>query len=292
MHNNGTDEARLVHIDGILCWQLAGRTFPVMAGGDGEGTGAPAPEAAPSTPSTDSTSSQSGTTSQPTPAKDRGASPWAKDLADRGLDDPRFDEYLRTSWQPRMTQHEQALAKYNQLFGDDETADIASRILHGLNTDAGATVKELVQLLELNPQELFAMQQQAQEAQPQAPTPEAQTQVDPRMQWIEQQMETQRQSQEDAQWQQHLAEVTERVQGFNPQLYTHLVIANQGDTEAAFRDYQGYHDQFGLTPKSGDPEVPTLGDAPGITPRESNNPRSIKDAVSQFLAEDRASRQK
>lgn len=296
MISNGTvGQPYIVERDGVLLWHYAGKEFPVMAGGDGGGEGgAPAPASTPApatdapAPTSEAKPSDSGTKSQPTPAKDRGTSPWAKDLADRGLDDPRFDEYLRTSWQPRMTQHEQALAKYNQLFGDDETAEIASRVMQGLSTDAGATVKELVQLLGLDPQTLFEMQQAAQAAPEAQAAQQPQTPADPRMEWIEQQMQAQRQAQEDQQWQQHLEQVTERIPGFNPQLYTHLVIANQGDTEAAFRDYQGYHEQFGLAPKPADPEVPTLGEAPGAAPREASGPRTIQDAMKEYMAEERA----
>ena len=75
------------------------------------------------------TKSSDGNSESKQEAKDAGPAPWANDLAERGLDDPRIDQYLREVWQPRMTQFEQDLAGWSELFGGDMEA---AQIMAGL----------------------------------------------------------------------------------------------------------------------------------------------------------------
>lgn len=116
------------------------------------------------------------------PGTQRGAAPWTNDIAAL-TDDPalqaRFDEYLRTNIQPRMTQLEQQAARYNpdadnlwQAFANDADGTFTeiTRTLYG---DEQA---ELVQRALAG--ELGAQAQQQAETQVQQAAAEAQQQAE------------------------------------------------------------------------------------------------------------------
>jgi len=97
------------------------------------------------------TKSSDGNSESKQEAKDAGPAPWANDLAERGLDDPRIDQYLREVWQPRMTQFEQDLAGWSELFGGDmEAAQIMAGLAEALDNDPEGTYQQMGELLGLS----------------------------------------------------------------------------------------------------------------------------------------------
>jgi hypothetical protein len=248
--------------------------------------------------------------SQPSPGQgQRGAAPWDAELAKLGLTDPRYSDYLRTNIQPRMTQYEQQVAAQNALYpeglagqfagGAAEAAQVAAGIMAGLDTDPIGTIQQLVQLLEINPELLQTLQEAAGE------DPSAQAAVDAaageagtegqgnqapseEIAWARQQMEKQQTDAEDSQYQAHVAEVAKRFgAGFDNELYNYAMIINKGDPIAAGKLYES---KFHNPQTTAAPPSPTLGQGAGIAPAETPRPTSIKDAMKQYMLEDKASR--
>jgi len=263
-------------------------------GGGGGGEGAPAESGA--------TETSSEPSSQPEGQGQRGAAPWDKELEEMGLTDPRFSEYMRTKQQPRMTQLEQQVAQIQGLIPQEVASqfdtptgayEAAANLMQGLNTDPAGTIQQLMQLFELDPQAVFALQQaagndpaaqqaiqaaaQAAENQPPA-EPE---QIDPRAQWIDQQMQQQIEQQQEVAYEAHLADLAKQIPGFNPKLYTHALVLSQGDPNLALEMYRT--DYHGLAHETAAPPSPTLGQAAGVAPAEAPQHSSLKDAIHGYL---------
>jgi tetratricopeptide (TPR) repeat protein len=245
---------------------------------------APEMEAPTSEPKTESgdKSSQPKSESKDSGAKEGGPAPWAKDLADLGLDDPRFDQYLRDSWQPRMTQYEQQVAQYDQLFGGDiERAQIMAGLAESLENDPQGTYEELGRLLGFNDGEYDEAEDGFDEGED---TDGEQEQPDEYREWVMQKMQEEQQSQQDQAYESLLTELEEAHPGFDRELFHAAIVAYDGDPEMALQWYMKYH------------RAPEPADAPdGPTPLGEGNPAppevkeysGIGDAISDFMSEEK-----
>lgn len=242
-------------------------------------------------PQTEAPKTESGDkSSQPKPdsksggeAKEGGPAPWAKDLADRGLDDPRVDAYLREVWQPRMTQFEQQVSEWSELFnGDMETAQIMSGLAVALENDPQGTYQELGQLLGFSDGEFDEAPEgefdegEYEEGQEQEP--------DEYRQWVMQKMEEERISQEDQAYESLLGELEQANPGFDRDLFHAAIVAHDGDPEMALDWYMKYH----RAPQAADQHdgPAPLGEG-NPTPPEAKEYSGIGDAISDFLSEEK-----
>lgn len=279
------------------CWVFAdGRTIPVIAGGDGEGgspdLGAQPTEAA---PTQGQPSAQNGNPST-AQAKGQGAAPWQADLDKLGLNDPRFDEYLRTQWQPRMTQTEQRAAQYESIFGNHENAAFAGQLLTALDENPVEALRYLATQLKVDPLDLIEELGDLQDAedeqngqQPQGDDLEAKLRAmleqDPRIQYSEQQMTAAQQAEHDRALEDLLGGIEQHYSGkgdvFNRDLYVHLLKAAEGDADVAYEAYEQFHTPAKVTE---DPP-PVSGGNKGATPRQQPRAGSIADAVKAFASD-------
>lgn len=219
-------------------------------------------------------------------AKDKGPAPWSKDLTDRGLTDPNIDAYLREVWQPRVTKLEQQLSElsgYGDLFGGEiENAQAAASLLQALRENPQETYQELGELLGISAGEAHQLMEEGDDA-PSEETPE---QADPRLQWVDEMMRTQQEAAEDAEYEALLRAKAEEIENFNPDLFNHLVVSHQGDIDAATEAYAQFA-QMMAPPEA----PPTLGGGPGgVQPQEEQKPQSIRDALNDFMSEQKARR--
>jgi hypothetical protein len=221
------------------------------------------------------------------PAKEQGPPPWAKDLADRGIEDPRVDQYLREVWQPRMTQHEQQLAEWTGLFGDGgmDAARIGAGLLEALESDPEGTYQQIGELLGLTAAEVEEMAEDAEGEELDGPEAAPEDDV---TRWVRERMEQEQAAQQDAQYQQLLDALGQQFEGFDENLFNMAMLAHEGDLDAALQAYTAYH----KPPAPKDEAPPTLGDAPAPTPREAHDFSTIGDSIDAFLSEDRARRGK
>ena len=276
-----------------------GRTIPVIAGGDGEG-GAPDVGAQPAeTEPTQDQPTANGNPSTASPAKGQGAAPWAADLERMGLNDPKFDEYLRTQWQPRMTQTEQRAAQYESIFGTHENAQFAGQLLTALDENPVEALRYMARELKVDPidliEELTGEQDDSDvegdqsEEQPEGDDLEAKLRAlidqDPRIQHTEQQMSAAQQAEHD----QALGDLLDGIDQhysskgdtFNRDLYVHLLKAADGDADQAFEAYEMFH-----TPAAPPEDPPPVsGGSKGATPRQQPRAGSIAEAVKAFTSD-------
>lgn len=234
-----------------------------------------------------------GDRSQPqSEAKGKGPGPWAKDIEGiRDAQDPVewLDEYLRSNWQPRLTQIEQEAAQYGKFFdGGAEDAEVAAQILNALRENPEAAYQELGQLLGFNSEEgEYASEDGEYDYDDSEYEEGVEEQADPRLAWIEEQMQAQVAAEEDAAYNDLLQTIESQVPGFNPDLFTHMVLAANGDLDAAWDSYMQFHN----APPPTEEAPPTLGTGPGGTaPPKAEAYDSIEDAIKAFSAEDRARR--
>lgn len=223
-------------------------------------------------------------------AKGKGPGPWAKDIEGiRDAEDPVqwIDDYLRSNWQPRLTQIEQEAAQYGKFFeGGAEDAEVASQILNALRENPEAAYQELGQLLGFNSEEGEYAPTEDGEYDEYSDEGESQSD-DPRLSWIEEQMQAQVAAEEDAAYADLLQTIEGQVPGFNSDLFTHMVLATNGDLDAAWDAYMQFHN----APPPTEDAPPTLGTGPGGTaPPKAESFDSIEDAIKAFSAEDRARR--
>jgi hypothetical protein len=228
-------------------------------------------------------------------AKTPGPAPWSKDLEELGLDPDtltKVDEYMRSKIQPRTTQLEQRTSNYDKLFGGfeqhdgstldpDSAAEMASELLKSLASDPQAAVKEIMELMQLDPKAFLAVQEemkdQIEEQTPQEP--------DEKQQWIEQQMQREKEAKEDAAWEDHLKSRESEIPGFNRELYTAMMAAVGPDPDTALEWYKKFHQEPAPAPE---PSA-TLGEG-HPTPPEDYNDSSIASAVKGFSSDMRAAR--
>lgn len=224
-------------------------------------------------------------------AKDKNPGPWAKKLADLGLDDPRFDDFLRDEVQPYVTRLEQGRGESLWEANPDDEQH-AFDLLSALREDPATTMQQLAEVLGFveqsddeslypgqDPQ--FADDYQDEEAQ--APVD------DPYRDWVAQQIQREQQEQADQQYAQHIEMLEQRVPGFNPELYSMAYIANDGSLEDAWTAYMQFH----RDPDPTDDAPPQLGGPAGSSaPPEEPSYSSIGDAMNSFLAEETAAKRR
>lgn len=202
---------------------------------------------------------------QPTQAKEsaKGPGPWQKDLESLGLGDEYtriVDGYLREKWQPRVTELEQQFAPYKELFQSPDDGTAASELLYSLRENPRETYKLLGEMIEeaFGPEQADELMDQLEDVQDSGEPDERQAFIDQLMQ--EREFEAQMKEYQS---------VVDKLKGdapdLNEQWFAKLVVANNGDTDAAFEDYKElFADQF----KSPEPPPPTVGDGP-MAPQES-----------------------
>ena len=242
----------------------------------------PVEEPQASTPKTDSKDAKD---SQPSGAKEqRGPSPWAKDLADRGLDDPRIDEYLNEVWQPRMTQFEQQASEWSGLFGGDmERAQIMAGLAEALEADPEGTYQQIGEILGLSQTN---GEYDGTEGLDEGDGTE-QEQPDEYRDWVMQKMQEEQIAQQDAAYESLLTELSEQVPGFDPNLFHAAIVAHDGDPEAAMEWYMQYH----RAPEpAAAPDGPTPVGEGNPTPPEEKQYSGFGDAIADFMSESKTSK--
>lgn len=274
-----------------------GRSIPRLAGGDdGEGSPVPAQPAE----GGDDQAPESTPTPSTADAKGRGPAPWAKDIqAINEADDPVqwVDEYLRTQWQPRMTQHEQSVKTYTDLFGDEQNAQAVAQFLMGLDSDPKSVLQFLSQQYKVDPldliEELFDDGSSGKsDEQPDGSDDDPMAQFkalldqDPRIQHSQQAMESQTEQEQNAALEELLGDLdahfTNKKDVFNRDLFVRMLVSENGDADAAFEAYEQFH-----VPQTPDDPPPTGGASKGVTPEPAKEFGSIKEAVAAFASDRR-----
>lgn len=222
------------------------------------------------------------------PAKDKGPGPWDAKLQQLGLDDPRFSEFFRTEVQPYITQLEQGGQGGDPQI--QEHAESWQELLSAFEADPEGAYRELGELLGVTGGEMgdpnadLGMDDYGDDDL--ALPGEDDQQDDPRLAYVDEIMERERTQKEDAEYDDFLKQMAERMPGFNDELFTTFVVANAGNLDLAMTQYEKYHRAPEPAPDA--PPSPTGGTAPAAAPRFG----SIGDAVSSWMSEDKASNPK
>ena len=224
----------------------------VVSGGSQEAVEAPqgSVETAPST--------------QPTQSKEtKGPESWQKDLEALGLGDEYtrvVDGYLREKWQPRVTELEQQYAPYKELFESPDDGSAAAELLYSLRNNPHETYGLLGEMIK----EAFPEAAQQEEQAPEDQQGQVE-QPDERQQFLDQLMQ-------ERELQTQMDEYQKLVDGFKQDIpdlkdewFAKLVVANNGDTDAALTDYK---ELFASQLQAPEPPPPTAGDGP-MAPQES-----------------------
>lgn len=200
--------------------------------------------------------------SQPTGQGEKGPGPWQKDIESLGLSPEHqqiVDSYLREKWQPRVTELEQQYAPYGKAFQSVDDGEAAAQLLYQLRENPHATYEQLGQLIKDTYGEAAQDEPLPQEAQTTPEVPD-----DPRLQYVDQLMQ-------EREMQAHMDEYNKMVEGYrkdapelDEQWFAKLVVAANGDTEAALNDYKQLFPQH-FEPKETPP--PTGGTTP-MAPQE------------------------
>lgn len=221
-------------------------------------------------------------------AKDSGGPPpWAKDLAERGLDDPRFDSYLNEVWQPRMTQFEQQVSEWSGMFdGDMERAQIMAGLAQALDSDPEGTYRQMGELLGLSGS-TDGEYDTTEDGYADEGDSDGEEEPDDYRQWVMQKMQEEQQSREDQQYNSLLEEIASTTPGFDPDLFHAAIIAFDGDPESAMEWYMKYH----KAPEAPDsPDGPTPVGEGNPTPPEAKEYSGIGDAIADFMSQDKAAK--
>ena len=222
-------------------------------------------------------------------AKDSGGPPpWANDLAERGLDDPRFDSYLNEVWQPRMTQFEQQVSEWSGMFGGDmERAQIMAGLAEALDNDPEGTYRQMGELLGLSGSTDGEYGEIEDGYEDDGYEDDGEEEPDDYRQWVMQKMQEEQQGQQDQQYQSLLDEIASTTPGFDPDLFHAAIVAFDGDPEMAMDWYMKYH----RAPEAPDPhDGPTPVGEGNPTPPEAEQYSGIGDAISAFMSQDKASK--
>jgi hypothetical protein len=225
------------------------------------------------------------------PAKEKGPGPWQAELEKRGLNSPEMDQYMREILQPYITQLEQGAGggdEYGQLFGGDmERAQMAAELMQAFLDDPQAAYKELGEILEIAPGEAPPPGAEAPADPNDMPPPPNPLDDDPRIKWVEEERQRQQEAQEDAEYDELMTQLGDRVPGFNPEAFNLAVLAAQGDMDQAFKHYMEYmHKEPSPSPESPPPAL--AGQGGTAPPAEFQG--NIKDAVDSTFAEMKAAR--
>lgn len=222
-------------------------------------------------------------------AKDGGPAPWAKDLADRGIADPNVDAYLREVWQPRMTQYEQQMSQWDQLFGGDmERAQIMAGLAEALENDPAGTYQQMGELLGLLDDGEYGDYEEGEF--PDEGDEYAEDdgeQPDEYRQWVMEKMQQEHEAQQDAEYEGLLTDLETEHPGFDRELFHAAIVAFDGDPEMALNWYMKYH----RAPEPGDEmDGPTPVGEGNPTPPEQEQYSGLGDAIDAFLSQDKTSR--
>jgi hypothetical protein len=249
------------------------------------------PSAAPKTDTKDTKSE-----SQPNAPKDGGKAakdsggppPWANDLAERGLDDPRISDYLNEVWQPRMTQFEQQVSEWSGMFGGDmERAQIMSGLAEALDNDPEGTYRQMGELLGLSDSTDGEYDDEQGEFGVEDDEADDSEQPDEYREWVMSKMQEEQQGREDQQYQSLLDEIAQTTPGFDPDLFHAAIVAFDGDPEMAMEWYMKYH----RAPEAPDtPDGPTPVGEGNPTPPEAKEYSGIGDAIADFMSQDKAAK--
>ena len=214
-------------------------------------------------------------------AKEKGPGPWDAKLQELGLTDPKFSDFLRTEVQPYVTQLEQG----GQGEVDpqiQEQAQLWQELQNEFSQDPETAYRELGELLGLTgDEEALGVDGDPDDADE---NDDGEVEDDPRLSYVDEIMQRERQAKEDQEYNSFLDEMGKRMPGFDGDLFTHFVLAYQGDLDAALTTYEKYH----KAPDPTDPPPPSL-DGGGSPPSASPKYGSIGDAMEAFLVESRAS---
>lgn len=224
--------------------------------------------------------------SQPKQAKDKGPSPWLKDLEGLGLNPehvPSVDEYLRTQWQPRMTEFEQQVAEWSNLFGGDmERAQIMANIANALEEDPAGTYRQIGELLELVDSETDGdALPVGDEGDMGDPEGEDTGEPDPRQQFLDELMEQHKQQQADAMYERMMDGIREEFPGLDEDLFNTALLAHGGDVAGARAWYAPRHQPL----RTPDEPPPSADEPPAPTPPAREKPASISDAVNRWMSD-------
>lgn len=260
------------------------------------GTAAPAVEAVEPTGATTPPDAQPNEAKPAQKAEpQKGKSPWETELEQRGLNDPKFAEYMREK-QGYVTQVEQAAATYSKLFGEGdegvEAATIASNILKGLDTNPIETLNEIVRLLELDPVELFGDPTEYDEGDDYNPEyddgEDYEEEPDPYRSWVEQKMQAEQEAQADQAYDNIIAQIEKQHGGFNASVFHNYVLAYGGDITQA---YEQYRQDFPPQVRASAP--PVIGGPTGANPPQPEKQYSgFGDAIDDFMSDLKASRRR
>lgn len=217
-------------------------------------------------------------------AKEKGPGPWDAKLQQLGLTDPKFSEFLRTEVQPYVTQLEQGSA--GQVDPQvQENAASWQELQEAFSTDPEAAYRELGELLGLVDGEVDtesgSLGDEGLEGMEEGD--EAGTTEDPRLSYVDEIMQRERQQKEDAEYDAFLSEMSTRMPGFDADLFTHFVVAHKGNLDAAMTTYEKYHRAPEPTPAA--PPALEGGSPPSANPKYG----SISDAMEAYMQESRAS---
>lgn len=221
-------------------------------------------------------------------AKEDGTAPWAKDLADRGLNDPNFDSYLREVWQPRMTQFEQDLGNWSNLFGGDmERAQIMAGLADALEQDPEGTYQQIGELLGLlNDSEEGSPVGEDQLAGDGTDETDG-AEPDEYRQWVMSKMQEEQEAKQDAAYEDLLAELETAHPGFDRELFHAAIVAFEGDPDQAMEWYMKYHKPAQEPAEMDGPDP--VGEGNPVPPTQEAY-SGIGDAIAAFMSEDKTAR--
>ncbi len=233
------------------------------------------------------------------PAPPPGPAPWQADL-EQTFQDPavrgQVDAYLRSNWQPRMTQYEQQIAQAReaqQLFDayqqDPDAANIAvNRQLYGdeYADQLASSLGRFDQVVNPPQQQEPVQQQQAWQQPQQQQAPQPSLEGDPVYDYWKDKYEN---DQYDAAVDEFLKDP--QYADINKELFhTHLKGAETWDEAvASYRNYAAHWAQTRGENVQPPPPPPTIGSqavgAPGSTPAQPNE--SLNDAIDGIFSENR-----
>lgn len=216
-------------------------------------------------------------------AKDKGPGPWSEKLAERGLNDPAFDEFIRSEIQPYITQLEQkggGGGEIDQMFGGDvEQAEALLELAEALRSDPEGTITELMGILGMSDADEMGEEDFGPEMEDEGGYDD-----DPRLQYLDQMMQREQEQREDGELEQLLTELETSTPGLDRDLFVTCLIATEGDPDAAYQRYMKFHRQPAAPPES--PGV--LGNQGGTPPPSEPEFKSWHDAFDSYMSEERA----
>lgn len=266
--------------DGIPGWERDGRFYPIMAGADGETD--------PPTTPTEPTSAEPASTPAPAPEL---TGPWAQDL-ERAFTDPavrsQVDDFMRTTYQPYVTNLETQKAELEQAAGLVEALreDPVGTYLELTNLIGGEELAEQVRTL-LTPEE----QAQVDALSAAASTPGQTLELPPEVQELIEEREQQKAMETYEEQLEELGLSDDEREIFHP-----LVIAHNGDIAAAYAAWPTYLAQVKSALGIDEPSDPSPSDVPdpppvlgsdtrsGSTPPLEQKPKSLDEALDNFFS--------